>query len=105
MMIGLDFPISAIRSQVASGLQIIVQLSRLSDGSRRIMSISEISGMEGDVITMQDIFVFQRSGIGENGEVLGKFVATGIRPKCAEQLERAGVHLQSDAFSAEGSGE
>ncbi|MBV1902480.1 MAG: CpaF family protein [Marinosulfonomonas sp.] len=104
MMIGLDFPISAIRSQVASGLQIIVQLSRLSDGSRRIMSISEISGMEGDIITMQDIFVFQRAGIGENGEVLGKFVATGIRPKCAEQLERAGVHLQSDAFSAEGSG-
>ena len=103
MMIGLDFPIAAIRSQIASGLQIIVQLSRLSDGSRRIMSISEISGMEGDIITMQDIFVFQRSGIGENGEVLGKFVATGIRPKCAELLERAGVHLQSDAFSSEGS--
>jgi len=103
MMIGLDFPIAAIRSQIASGLQVIVQLSRLSDGSRRIMSISEISGMEGDVITMQDIFVFQRSGIGENGEVLGKFVATGIRPKCAELLERAGVNLQSDAFSSEGS--
>lgn len=99
MMIGLDFPISAIRSQVASGIHIVVQLSRLSDGTRRVMSVSEISGMEGDIITMQDIFVFQRRGVSETGEVLGEFVATGVRPKCAERLEQAGIDLRGDTFA------
>ncbi|MGJ8585779.1 MAG: CpaF family protein [Marinosulfonomonas sp.] len=102
MMVGMDFPIAAIRSQVASGIQIIVQLSRLSDGTRRVMSVSEISGMEGDVITMQDIFVFQRRGVSEEGDVLGEFVATGVRPKCAEQLEQAGINLSGDAFVRNG---
>ncbi len=97
-MMGIDFPMSAVRGQIASGLHFVVQLSRLADGRRRVMSISEITGMEGDVIGMQDIFVFRKSGRGENGEVLGDFTPTGIRPRCAEELEAAGVNLDPSAF-------
>ena len=103
-MIGLDFPISAIRSQIASGLNIVVQLSRLSDGNRRVMSISEVTGMEGNTITMQDIFVFRKTGISEDGAVLGEFRATGIRPKCYEQLRQSGVELPADLFTNSGAG-
>lgn len=101
-MIGLDLPVATIRAQVASGLHVIVQLNRLGDGSRRVMSVSEITGMEGDIITMQDIFVFRRTGRGENGEVLGKFVPTGIRPRCADALRVAGVDLSGAMFMHEG---
>ena len=101
-MMGIDFPLSAIRSQVASGLQFVVQLSRLSDGKRRVMSISEITGMEGDVITMQDIFIFRKRGRSETGEVLGDFIATGIRPRCADQLIAAGVNLDPASFLSDG---
>ena len=101
-MMGIDFPLSAIRSQVASGLQFVVQLSRLSDGKRRVMSISEITGMEGDVITMQDIYIFRKRGRSETGEVLGDFIATGIRPRCAEQLIAAGVNLDPASFLSDG---
>lgn len=101
-MIGLDFPISAIRSQIAAGVHVIVQLNRLSDGSRRVMSVSEITGMEGDTITMQDIFQFRRSGKSETGEILGEFVATGIRPRCAEALAQAGVDLSQVSFLRDG---
>ncbi len=92
-MIGIDLPLSATRNQIASGLNFVVQLNRLSDGNRKVMSISEITGMEGDTITMQDIFVFKRTGKDENGKVLGQFMATGMRPKCAEQLINSGVDL------------
>ena len=92
-MIGIDLPLSATRNQMASGLNFVVQLNRLSDGNRKVMSISEITGMEGDTITMQDIFVFKRTGKDENGKVLGQFMATGMRPKCAEQLIASGVDL------------
>ncbi|NNE79406.1 MAG: CpaF family protein [Silicimonas sp.] len=101
-MMGLDLPLSAIRSQIASGIHFIVQLSRLSDGNRKIMSVSEITGMEGETITMQDIFVFHRTGKGENGEVLGEFKATGMRPKCAEQLISAGIELNQTTFLPRG---
>lgn len=101
-MLGLDLPLSAIRSQIASGIHVIVQLNRLSDGNRKVMSVSEITGMEGDTITMQDIFVFKKEGKGENGEVLGKFMATGMRPKCAEQLLAAGVDLGQTNFLSRG---
>ena len=97
-MIGLDLPLMAIRSQVASGINFIVQLSRLADGNRKIMSISEITGMEGETITMQDIYLFRRTGKGENGEVLGDFVATGMRPKNADALAAAGVELGQDGI-------
>ncbi|MFD0979743.1 CpaF family protein [Tropicimonas aquimaris] len=98
-MIGLELPLSAVRSQVASGLDFVVQLSRLSDGRRKVMSISEITGMEGDVITMQDLFVFRRRGVAEDGTVLGEFTATGIRPFAAERLRAAGVDLPNEMFT------
>jgi len=99
-MMGIDFPTSAIRAQIASGLQFVVHLARLADGTRRVLSISEITGLEGDVITMQDLFVFQKRGRSESGEVLGRFVPTGIRPKCMEQLMAAGVDLDPATFRA-----
>ncbi|NNE88246.1 MAG: CpaF family protein [Silicimonas sp.] len=101
-MMGLDLPLSAIRSQIASGIHFIVQLNRLSDGNRKVMSVSEITGMEGDTITMQDIFVFRKTGVNEKGEVQGEFTATGMRPKCAEQLKAAGVDLSETSFLARG---
>ncbi|MEI4486853.1 CpaF family protein [Frigidibacter sp. MR17.14] len=99
-MTGIDFPMRSLRAQIASGLHFVVQLSRLADGKRRVISVSEITGMEGDVITMQDIFVFRKTGRSESGEVLGEFVATGIRPRCADQLLAAGVQLGDNAFLA-----
>lgn len=97
-MLGSDLPIRTIRSQIAAGIHVVVQLSRMSDGRRRVMSISEITGMENDVITMQDLFVFRRLGKGEEGEVLGDFVSTGLRPKNAELLVAAGVDLDPNTF-------
>lgn len=98
-MMGGEIPLSAVRRQIASGLEVVLQLARLPDGSRRIMSIAEITGMEGDVITMQDIFVFRQHGRSESGQVLGDFVPTGIRPKCMERLAHAGVSLPADLFN------
>ncbi len=100
LMIGIDLPLSAIRSQIASGINIVVQLNRLSDGNRKIMSVSEITGMEGGTITMQDIYIFKRTGKDENGKVLGTFMPTGMRPKCAEQLIASGVDLSGTSIVA-----
>ena len=100
-MIGMEFPISAIRSQIAAGIHVVVQLNRHSDGSRRVTAVSEITGMEGNVVTMQDIFLFKKAGRSETGKVLGEFVATGIRPRCAEQLAQAGIDLGADMFNRE----
>ena len=99
-MIGVDLPLSAIRSQIASGINVVVQLSRMSDGNRKVMSVSEITGMEGDTITMQDIYVFKRTGKDENGKVLGTFMPTGMRPRCAEQLIASGVDLSGTSILA-----
>lgn len=101
-MIGLDFPVSAIRSQIAAGIHIVVQLNRLSDGSRRVMSISEITGMEGSTVTMQDIFVVRRTGVSETGSIRGEFVPTGIRPHCYAQIMQANVGIKGDIFLNEG---
>src|SRR6056297_2086189 len=97
-MIGADLPAKTIRSQIAAGIQVVVQLNRLSDARRRVMSISEITGMENDVITMQDIFVFRRHGKSETGEILGDYTMTGIRPKFAEALAAAGVDMDPSNF-------
>jgi pilus assembly protein CpaF len=97
-MANLNIPEKAIRQQIASAVNLVVQISRMSDGTRKVIAISELTGMEGEVITMQDIFVFDRTGLGPNGRVRGKFRATGIRPKCAERLASAGVHLPMDMF-------
>jgi len=98
-MANLNIPDKAVRQQVASAVNIVVQVSRLADGSRRVTSISEITGMEQDVIAMQEIFTFQQSGIDQNGRVVGRFRATGIRPKCADRITRAGQPLPMDMFS------
>ncbi|WP_081894598.1 CpaF family protein [Ruegeria halocynthiae] len=97
-MLGADLPVRTIRSQIASAIQIVLQLTRLSDGTRRVVSISEVTGMEDDTITMQDIFVFKRRGKSESGEILGEFLPTGIRPKCFDQLVAAGVDVDTNMF-------
>jgi len=88
----------SIRQQIASAVHIFVQAARLSDGSRRVTSITEVTGMEGEVVTLQDIFVFEKRGLGPNNEVLGRFAATGIRPKFYEKLLAAGIKLRNDLF-------
>ncbi len=102
-MANLNLPDSAIRRQVASALDLVVQVSRLSDGTRKLVTLSEIVGMEGEVITMQDIFVFKKKGIGPNGEVLGDFMPTGIRPKFVERLIVSGIQLPMGLFEFKGS--
>jgi len=97
-MANLNIPEKAIRQQIASAVNLIVQISRMSDGSRKVIAVSEITGMEGEVITMQDIFKFDRTGLGPDGKVRGQFRATGIRPKCTERLAASGVNLPMDMF-------
>lgn len=101
-MANLSIPDSAIRRQISSAIDVVVQVSRLSDGTRKLISLAEITGMEGDVITMQDIFIFRKRGVRENGEVLGEFVPTGVRPKFAEKLLVSGIHLPAAMFEAPG---
>jgi pilus assembly protein CpaF len=98
-MASLDLPERAMRQQIASAINIVIQVSRLSDGARKVMQVSEIVGMEGDIITMQDIFLFERAGIGDDDKVLGQFRASGIRPRCAERLKAYGVDLSTVLFS------
>jgi pilus assembly protein CpaF len=97
-MANLGIPDRAVRQQVASALDLVVQVTRLSDGMRRVTAVSEITGMEGDVITMQDIFLFEKTGVGPNGSVTGRFRATGIRPRCSDRLAAAGSALPMDMF-------
>jgi pilus assembly protein CpaF len=93
-----SLPEKAMRHQISSAIQIVVQQTRLSDGSRKVTNISEITGMEGDIITMQDIFVFEKLGLTQEGKVAGRFRATGVRPKCAERLKAAGIVLPPNMF-------
>lgn len=95
---GVNMPAKALRQQIASAINIIVQASRLNDGSRKIISIHEITGMEGEVITSQEIFYFDRQGVNSDGGVQGRFRATGVRPKWAERLKAYGVDLPEDLF-------
>jgi pilus assembly protein CpaF len=97
-MANLNIPDRAIRQQIVGGIQIVIQLSRLPDGTRKIVSISEITGMEGDVITMQDLFVFEREGIEEDGTVRGRFKPTGIRPKFSDILKARGIEFDGATF-------
>ncbi len=95
LMANLNLPEMAMRQQIASAIQIIVQVSRMSDGSRRVTHISEITGTSDQVVSMQDIFRFEKRGLGPNGKVLGRFYATGIVPKFAEKLQAAGIPLEA----------
>jgi pilus assembly protein CpaF len=99
-MANLNIPERAVRHQVASAIHAVVQIARLADGSRKVLTISEITGMEGDVICMQDIFVFERKGIDENGKVRGVFHATGVRPRFADRLATAGCRLRPAIFES-----
>ena len=97
-MSGLNIPDSAVRRQIASAIDLVVQVSRLSDGTRKVTNLAEITGMEGDVVTMQDIFIFRKRGIKDNGEVVGNFMPVGIRPKFAERLAVSGINLPTSMF-------
>ena len=92
-MTGMSLSERAMRQQISSALNVVLQVARLSDGTRRVTSISEITGMEGDTITMQEVFHFERTGISPQGEVIGRFRPTGIRPRFAERLKAAGMQL------------
>jgi pilus assembly protein CpaF len=97
-MANLNLPERAIRQQVASAIHLVIQVSRLSDGTRKVTQVSEITGMEGEIISMQELFVFERDGVRSDGKVTGRFRATGIRPKCAEQFAVAGMSLPVAMF-------
>jgi pilus assembly protein CpaF len=98
-MAGLEMPTKSVRGQIASALNVVVQLERMSDGRRRLVSVNEITGMEGDVVTMHEIFRFRRLRTDADGNIDGEFVATGIRPKFMDELETRGIRLASDMFN------
>jgi pilus assembly protein CpaF len=100
LMANLNIPERAVRQQIASAIHAIVQIARLSDGSRKVLSITELTGMDGDMITLQDIFTFDRHGIDESGRVRGTYKASGVRPRFAERLASAGCHLRPALFEA-----
>jgi pilus assembly protein CpaF len=97
-MANLNIPEKAVRQQISSAIEVVVQIARMADGTRKVTAISEITGMEGDVITMQDLFVFEKTTVRPDGMVCGRFRATGIRPKCAERLAAAGMRLPAEMF-------
>ncbi|HWR31068.1 MAG TPA: CpaF family protein [Negativicutes bacterium] len=98
LMAGMELPVRAIREQISSAVDLIVQQSRLRDGSRKITYLTEVQGMEGDIITLQDIFVFEQNGCDENGKVIGRFKPTGIRPKFLDKLTTSGINLPNEIF-------
>jgi pilus assembly protein CpaF len=97
-MSNLSIPEKAVRQQIASAIDMVIQITRLADGTRKVTAISEITGMEGEVISMQDLFLFERTGITPEGRVTGRFRATGIRPKVTEKLEAGGVKFPPTMF-------
>jgi pilus assembly protein CpaF len=97
LMAGMDLPIRAIREQISSAVDLIVQQERMRDGTRKVTTVTEVSGMEGDVITMTDIFTFEQSGV-ENGQVVGRLRPTGLRPKFMDKIEATGIHLPPSIF-------
>nr|WP_243113822.1 CpaF family protein [Desulfofundulus salinum] len=98
LMAGVDLPVRAIREQISSALDVIVHMARLKDGSRKVTHITEVQGMEGDVIVLQDLFLFEQTGVDGNGKILGRFRATGIRPKFIDRLEVCGIELPPNIF-------
>ena len=102
LMAGLDLPVRAIREQIVSAIHLVIQISRLADGTRKITHVSEIVGIEGQVVTMQDLFRFEQRGIDSDGRVVGEFRGTGLRPRFTEKFEIAGIHLPPDLFATMG---
>ena len=103
-MAGLKLPVQAVRYQIASAVNVILQLERMEDGTRRVTSIQEIQGMEGDIITLSEIFKFQRQGLNEEGKVIGKYCATGLVPKFNEELRKRGIEMDIRVFSPDEGG-
>jgi pilus assembly protein CpaF len=101
LMAGMDLPLRAIREQISKAIEVIVQQSRMKDGSRKVTNITEVQGMEGDVIVMQDIFVYEQTGMDENGKIIGRLRPTGIRPKFVEKFETHGIYLPASVFGAD----
>jgi len=101
LMSGLDLPVKAIREQIAGAIDLIIQQTRLKDGSRKITNITEVQGLEGDVIVLQDIFFFRQTGIDEQGKVIGQLAPTGVRPKFYERLESSGIYIPPSVFIEE----
>ena len=99
LMAGFELPSKAIREQVSAALNVIIQVARLSDGARKIVKVSEVTGMEGEVVVMQDIFVFEKQGLDPEGKVIGQFRASGVRPKFLEMIHMAGIHLAAEIFA------
>jgi pilus assembly protein CpaF len=100
MMAGMDLPLKIVRQQISSAVDVVVQMSRLRDGKRKITAIAEVAGMEGDVIVLSDIFKFNQTGVDAEGKILGQHKATGIRPLFGPRLEAAGFKLGADVFGA-----
>ena len=99
-MAAANMSVASVRGQIASGIQLVLQLQRMADGRRRVTSVAEITGLEGDVIQMQEIFQFVREGVDEGGTILGRFRATGIRPKLLAELRAQGVDMPAHLFDA-----
>jgi pilus assembly protein CpaF len=99
LMAGMDLPVRAIREQIAAAINVIIQLERLQDGSRRIVQVSEVTGLSNDIIAMSDLFVFQRQGMQE-GRVVGRMVPTGIRPRFMDRLQLLNITLPPSVFGA-----
>ncbi len=98
MMANLNLPEKAVRRQIASAVSLVIQIARFNDGTRRVTHMTEITGMEDDVVSMQDVFVFEKQGVGPDGRVLGAFTPTGIRPKFAEKLKASGIVVPASMF-------
>src|SRR5437016_13235087 len=98
LMAKLSLSEKAVRRQIASAVSIVIQVARISDGSRRVTHLTEITGMEEDTVSMQDVFVFEQQGISQEGRVMGAFTATGIRPKLAERLKASGINVPASLF-------
>jgi len=98
LMAGLELPMRAIREQMTSAIHMVIQIARLPDGTRKVTAVSEITGMEGQVVTMQDLFRFEQKGIDSEGHVVGEFRFTGIHPQFAEKFKLAGIQLPQDIF-------
>jgi pilus assembly protein CpaF len=99
-MAGYNMPVKAVRSQIASAIDVVIQLERMEDGRRRMVSLQEINGMEGDIITMSEIFRFERTGIDDEGAVQGHFTTTGIVPKFLDKLHKRGFDIGFDTFKS-----
>src|SRR5574342_837243 len=98
LLAGVELPVKAIREQIAGAIDVIIQQSRLKDGSRKITSITEVQGMEGDVIVLQDVFTFKQQEVNDAGKIIGRLVPTGVRPKFYERLEASGIHIPANVF-------